>query len=199
MDKPLGALDKQLREHMQLKLKALHSQLGVTFVYVTHNQSEALTMSDRIAVFDQGVIQQVSQASTLYEKPCNRFVAGFVGDSNQFEGTVRRTTDEHCTVELTCGTRLRGLNVQRLPEGSPCIVAMRPERITPAAEEDSNQFQASAVDEVYCGDHIRLRCRIDEGSTFFVKIPLSEDPRRHSPGTHISLQVDPQHVRVFQP
>jgi len=199
MDEPLGALDKQLREHMQLELKALHHQLGVTFVYVTHDQSEALTMSDRIAVFDQGVIQQVSRASTLYEKPCNRFVAGFVGDSNQFAGTVRHTSDEDCMVELTCGTRLRGLNVQQLPEGSPCVVAMRPERITPAGTDDGNQFEASAVDEVYCGDHIRLRCRIDEGNTFFVKIPLTEDPGSHSPGTRISLQVDPQHVRVFQP
>ena len=199
MDEPLGALDKQLREHMQLELKALHRQLGVTFVYVTHDQSEALTMSDRIAVFDQGVIQQVSQANTLYEKPCNRFVAGFIGDSNQFTGTVLRTADEHCTVELTCGTQLRGLNVQQLTEGSPCIVAMRPERITPATADDSNQFQANAIDEVYCGDHIRLRCRIAEGDTFFVKIPLSEDPKSHLPGTHISLQVDPQHVRVFQP
>ncbi|MFX0591143.1 spermidine/putrescine ABC transporter ATP-binding protein, partial [Glaesserella parasuis] len=74
MDEPLGALDKQLREHMQLELKALHKRLGVTFVYVTHDQSEALTMSDRVAVFDQGVIQQLAPVTELYEYPDNQFV-----------------------------------------------------------------------------------------------------------------------------
>src|SRR6266581_2309668 len=82
MDEPLGALDKQLREHMQIEIKHIHGSLGVTFVFVTHDQSEALTMSDRIAVFDKGVIQQVDTASKLYEEPANAFVAGFIGESN---------------------------------------------------------------------------------------------------------------------
>jgi putative spermidine/putrescine transport system ATP-binding protein len=82
MDEPLGALDKQLREHMQLELKALHRRLGVTFVYVTHDQSEALTMSDRVAVFSEGVIQQIDAVDRLYETPANRFVASFVGDNS---------------------------------------------------------------------------------------------------------------------
>jgi ABC-type Fe3+/spermidine/putrescine transport system ATPase subunit len=88
MDEPLGALDKQLREHMQLELKALHRQLGVTFVYVTHDQGEALTMSDRVAVFNEGAIQQIDSVERLYETPANRFVAGFVGDSTELHGTV---------------------------------------------------------------------------------------------------------------
>jgi putative spermidine/putrescine transport system ATP-binding protein len=86
MDEPLGALDKQLREHMQLELKALHRRLGVTFVYVTHDQSEALTMSDRVAVFSEGVIQQVDPVDRLYETPSNRFVASFVGDNSVLDG-----------------------------------------------------------------------------------------------------------------
>ncbi len=199
MDEPLGALDKQLREHMQLELKALHRQLGITFVYVTHDQSEALTMSNRIAVFDQGVIQQVCAADALYEAPCNRFVAGFVGDSNQFPGTVRAIEGQLCQVELAGGVRLRGLNVQGLPAGAPCIVAMRPERILPAAEGGANAFQARAVDEVYFGDHVRLRCRLDGGDTFFVKMPLAADAGAHTPGTLIPLRVDPGHVRIFHP
>src|SRR5438128_3227285 len=81
MDEPLGALDKQLREHMQIELKELHRQLGVTFVYVTHDQGEALTMSDRVAVFNEGFIQQLDAVERLYERPANRFVAGFVGDN----------------------------------------------------------------------------------------------------------------------
>ena len=81
MDEPLGALDKQLREHMQIELKDLHRQLGVTFVYVTHDQAEALTMSDRVAVFNDGAIQQIDRVDRLYEAPANRFVAGFIGDN----------------------------------------------------------------------------------------------------------------------
>ena len=88
MDEPLGALDKQLREHMQIELKALHRQLGVTFVYVTHDQSEALTMSDRVAVFNDGRIQQIDRVDRLYETPSNRFVASFVGDNAVLDATV---------------------------------------------------------------------------------------------------------------
>ncbi|MGX5659952.1 ABC transporter ATP-binding protein [Castellaniella ginsengisoli] len=199
MDEPLGALDKQLREHMQLELKALHRQLGITFVYVTHDQSEALTMSNRIAVFDQGVIQQVCAADTLYETPCNRFVAGFVGDSNQFPGTVRAIEGDFCLIELSGGVQLRGLNVQGLAAGAPCVVAMRPERVLPGNGGGANLFQATAVDEVYFGDHVRLRCRLDGGDTFFVKMPLAADAGAHAPGTRIPLRIDPGHVRVFLP
>ncbi len=200
MDEPLGALDKQLREHMQLELKALHRQLGVTFVYVTHDQSEALTMSNRIAVFNQGIIQQVSRADTLYETPCNRFVAGFVGDSNQFPGTVKSTDGETCQVEIAGGQVLHGINVQSLTAGSPCIAAIRPERITPSSDGSAiNQFQASTIDEVYLGDHVRLRCQITPSETFFVKMPLVADPGVRAQGRQVRLQVAREHVRIFQP
>ncbi|WP_298015189.1 ABC transporter ATP-binding protein [uncultured Castellaniella sp.] len=199
MDEPLGALDKQLREHMQLELKALHRKLGITFVYVTHDQSEALTMSNRIAVFNQGIIQQVCRADTLYESPCNRFVAGFVGDSNQFPGTVRARDGDWCEVEVTGGPLLRGLNVQGLQTGASCVVAMRPERILPAGDEGPNRFHAQAVDEVYFGDHVRLRCRLGDSDTFFVKMPLAADAGTHAPGARIPLRIDPGHVRVFHP
>ncbi|MFV0282559.1 MAG: ABC transporter ATP-binding protein [Castellaniella sp.] len=199
MDEPLGALDKQLREHMQLELKALHRQLGITFVYVTHDQSEALTMSNRIAVFDQGVIQQVCAADMLYEAPCNRFVAGFVGDSSQFPGTIRTVEGDQCQIELAGGVSLRGLNIQNLTAGASCVVAMRPERVLPATAADLNAFQATAVDEVYFGDHVRLRCRMDGGDTFFVKMPLAADAGTHAPGTRIALRIDPGYVRVFLP
>ncbi|MFT0533883.1 ABC transporter ATP-binding protein [Castellaniella hirudinis] len=199
MDEPLGALDKQLREHMQLELKALHRKLGVTFVYVTHDQSEALTMSNRVAVFNQGVIQQVCSADHLYEFPCNRFVAGFVGDSNQFPGIVSAADDRWCEVQITDGPRLRGLNVQGLRAGSDCVVAVRPERILAVSGKPSNQFQAHAVDEVYFGDHVRLRCRLSDHESFFVKMPLAAEARQHTPGVPIPLWIDPEHIRVFQP
>src|SRR3990167_8471976 len=98
MDEPLGALDKQLREHMQIELKALHRRLGVTFVYVTHDQADALTMSDRVAVFNDGRIQQIDRVDRLYETPTNRFVANLVGDNAVLEAKVHATDGEECVV-----------------------------------------------------------------------------------------------------
>jgi len=93
MDEPLGALDKQLREQMQLEIRHLHRELGVTIVFVTHDQSEALTMSDRVAVFNDGIIQQIDTPQKLYEQPCNSFVAHFIGENNELSGTASRASD----------------------------------------------------------------------------------------------------------
>ncbi len=202
MDEPLGALDKQLREHMQLELKALHRSLGITFVYVTHDQSEALTMSDRVAVFDQGVIQQISPVRTLYEEPCNRFVAGFVGDCNQIAGTVETLYGENCVVRLSDGTAVHALNIGRLQPGSACVLAIRPERMGIAeGPQDSNALPAQAQDQVYFGDHVRLRCRVLDSATVFVKLPLDQKASlsRASAGSPLFLSVPTEHVRAFEP
>ena len=112
MDEPLGALDKNLREEMQYEIKHIHEKLGVTIVYVTHDQSEALTMSNRIAVFNDGVIQQLASPSVLYEEPENRFVAQFIGENNRLHGRVRSVEGQHCHVELDGGGTVRALNVR---------------------------------------------------------------------------------------
>ena len=117
MDEPLGALDKQLREHMQFEIKHLHESLGITVVYVTHDQGEALTMSDRVAVFNEGVIQQLADAQSLYEAPSNRFVAGFVGDSTVLRGTLGGNEDAPC-IELGQGQKLAGINVNNAAAGA---------------------------------------------------------------------------------
>lgn len=201
MDEPLGALDKQLREHMQLELKALHRSLGITFVYVTHDQTEALTMSDRVAVFDQGIIQQVAHVSTLYESPCNRFVAGFVGDCNQLQATVLSTHGDECAVRLPDGTTLTALNINGLSDAAPCILAIRPERIRVGAADQTNTIAATALDTVYFGDHVRLRCQITDNSPVFIKVPLSDSGAINtlSPGSSIHLHIAPQYARAFSP
>lgn len=201
MDEPLGALDKQLREHMQLELKALHRSLGITFVYVTHDQSEALTMSDRVAVFDQGVIQQVSAVDTLYESPCSTFVAGFVGDCNQLTAVVESVESGNCVIRLPDNSPLTALNVHDLAAGSSCIVAIRPERLHIAATGASNAIPARALDTVYFGDHVRLRCQIGDHASVFVKLPLRDGASINTidPGNTIFLQALPQHVRAFRP
>ena len=101
--------DKQLREQMQYEIKHIHENLGVTVVYVTHDQSEALTMSNRVCVFDDGVVQQVAAPDVLYEQPENAFVAQFIGENNTFVGTVQEASNGHCVAKVDTGESLKGL------------------------------------------------------------------------------------------
>ena len=182
MDEPLGALDKQLREHMQIELKELHRQLGVTFVYVTHDQGEALTMSDRVAVFNDGVIQQIDAADRMYETPANRFVAGFIGDSTVLHGTVRAARRRQRALRHRADRRPRdstGVNVngaagRRAGRGLHPARAHR--RCTARRpHERSNVLQAQRhAASIYFGDHLRLLCRSATARpTATVKLPLS--------------------------
>jgi putative spermidine/putrescine transport system ATP-binding protein len=201
MDEPLGALDKQLREHMQLELKELHRQLGVTFVFVTHDQGEALTMSDRVAVFNNGVIQQIDAADRMYETPANRFVAGFIGDGTMLPGTVR-TTDAgsgRCTVALADGREIVGLNVNGAAAGAQVVAGIRPERIAVHAGSDpgrANTIGAQVRDLVYFGDHLRLMCKVGELGEATVKMSLGA-PARPRPGDALWLELPPDLTRVY--
>jgi len=199
MDEPLGALDKQLREHMQLELKELHRKLGLTFVYVTHDQSEALTMSDRVAVFNDGAIQQIDEVTQLYETPANRFVAGFVGDNTVFRGKVTAVQGANCTVQLPCGSTLEGVNVNAASVGQAIQACIRPERICPQPDTDRatvNSLRAKVNDVIYLGDHLRLRCVVANQANATVKIALSSQTMPQ-PGDPIWLQLPPEHLRVY--
>src|SRR5215469_4995508 len=126
MDEPLSALDKQLREELQLEVKRLHKQLGITFVYVTHDQREALVMSDRIAVINHGHIEQVGAPAELYDRPVNRFVASFVGESNFLSATAVGNEAELVVANLG-STKVRAVGNGLLAAGTPLILAVRPE------------------------------------------------------------------------
>jgi putative spermidine/putrescine transport system ATP-binding protein len=204
MDEPLGALDKQLREHMQYELKALHETLGITFIYVTHDQGEALTMSDRVAVFDKGIVQQLDSVDRLYESPCNEFVANFIGDSNQLRGTIVSVTGEYCEFHLEDGTRLVGRNVGQPIVGASAVACVRPERMSVFAESDhangetANVLIGQARNLIYFGDHIRMRCAFQGQNECFVKVPLDTGvPEQFSPGAPVKLAFAPEHLRVF--
>jgi len=200
MDEPLGALDKQLREHMQLELKALHKRLGVTFVYVTHDQSEALTMSDRVAVFDQGIIQQLAVVDRLYEYPENLFVAGFIGDNNRFHGVLNAADGGNGSVRLPHGGLLHGVNANQAEIGQPVVACIRPERIhlLPLANATENAFPVNVSSLIYFGDHVRVRCAIPQQEDCFVKLSLN-DPALTGlqEGTVVALDIDPKHLRIF--
>lgn len=197
MDEPLGALDKQLREHMQIELKALHRRLGVTFVYVTHDQSEALTMSDRVAVFNDGLIQQIDTVTSLYETPSNRFVASFVGDSTVLQGTLTRVDATHCVVSMANGVTLQGVNVNQAAVGDAVQCSIRPERLHVATSPGTNTFAARVLDIIYFGDHLRLRCAVEGQAEATVKMALAHD-QLPAIGQEIHILAPQEHLRVYR-
>lgn len=191
MDEPLGALDKQLREHMQYEIKHLHESLGITVVYVTHDQSEALTMSDRVAVFDDGIIQQLAPPDDLYERPDNSFVAQFIGENNKLSGTVQSLDDRLATIKLTNGQMCQALAVKCGDVGSNTLISIRPERVRIGAVEDVNTTQARVLELIYLGDHIRCRLNVHENDDFIVKIPnaAGKGPLEIGQTTRVSWDV----------
>ena len=173
MDEPLGALDKQLREQMQYEIKHIHENLDVTVVYVTHDQSEALTMSNRICVFNSGIVQQLATPEDLYERPENAFVAQFIGENNTLLGSVAETSTESCTVHVGDGIEVKALNVNAGGIGSQTTLSLRPERVegNPENGKYPNVFDAQIEEMIYLGDHIRTRATVCGRSDFVVKIP----------------------------
>ena len=173
MDEPLGALDKQLREQMQLEIKHLHDELGVTVVYVTHDQSEALTMSDRIAVFHHGRIQQLAKPSELYERPANAFVASFIGENNRFDGTLVARDGASCRVRLADGSELDATVDTDIAPGAAVVLSLRPERVTIGPRPGANTLPAQMLEVIYLGDHCKLRMRVAGSEEFVAKVPAA--------------------------
>ena len=174
MDEPLGALDKQLREQMQYEIKHIHDRLGVTVVYVTHDQSEALTMSNRIAVFNDGVVQQLSTPDELYERPVNSFVAQFIGENNKLKGTVVEIgKDKVATVRLESGDIVKALAINVGNKGERTLLSVRPERveINPAKGSADVVLKGRIAELIYLGDHIRARLEVAGHNDFIVKVP----------------------------
>ncbi|MEM9145463.1 MAG: ABC transporter ATP-binding protein [Pseudomonadota bacterium] len=173
MDEPLGALDKQLREHMQYEIKHLHERLGVTVVYVTHDQSEALTMSDRIAVFNDGVVQQLAPPEVLYEKPDNAFVAGFIGENNRMTGRVTAIEGGTARVSIANEIEVGAMAVACDGVGSATMLSIRPERVIIGDASAPNAMEGTVVELIYLGDHIRCRMEVAGHDQFIVKVPNS--------------------------
>ena len=193
MDEPLGALDKRLRETMQYEIMRLHRELSLTIVYVTHDQAEALTMSDRVAVFSDGRVQQAATPTELYENAQNAFVANFVGENNGLTGRVVNTDENWATLALSDGTVIRGRCEHGLLAGDEAMLALRPERAhIPAAEgtqadEQSNVVSARVDELVYCGDHHRVHLTLGSRDSIVVKVPNTQRHALPSPGSSIEI------------
>jgi spermidine/putrescine transport system ATP-binding protein len=198
LDEPLGALDLKLRKQMQVELKHLQKQLGITFIYVTHDQEEALTMSDRIAVMNGGIIEQIGTPDEIYERPATRFVAGFIGETNLFVGTVRSVNRERVTLDLNTGcvpAKNIGFTV-----GNAVYLTVRPERIrfSPFRDDGTINLQGWVKEQIYAGSVLKTIVRLSDDMEVIVNETVGQSCCGLSPGSEVFLTWEPEWAAVMK-
>ena len=199
MDEPLGALDRRLREELQYEIRRIHRDLGVTVLYVTHDQQEAMVMSDRVAVFRAGSIEQIASPEALYEEPERAFVARFIGENNRLHGRVANVGhDGICAVDVG-GETVQALRVAPCVPGDATTLSIRPERVAVAPEAGlyTNEFDAGIEDITFLGDHLRLRLSVCDRSDFVVKIPNMVGHGAVIEGDRVRIGWTPTDCRVL--
>jgi spermidine/putrescine transport system ATP-binding protein len=200
LDEPLGALDLQLRLQMQDELRRLHKSLGNTFIFVTHDQGEAMAMSDRIAVMDQGHILQIGTPEDIYEAPRTRFVADFVGHTNVFDGHVSRIDDNGECLVACSGLTFRCIAPAGLTLEQPVSVALRFEDVTLGGDPgsaDGTGCSATVTEKMYLGGMFRLETRTDEGVALTSDVTNSDAARLFAEGDTVNLTWQPANVSVL--
>ena len=198
MDEPLGALDRKLREAMQFEIKRLQRELSLTVIHVTHDQEEALAMSDRIAVINRGAVEQVGTPEAVYERPATAFVAGFLGDCNALEGTVLRAGPGRLEVRTAGGLELAARALAGAAPDAPVRLAIRPERmglLSPEATAD-NVVEAVVEEAVYLGESLRLLARPARGEALTLKVPRGMPSP--APGTTVRLGFPAAALMAFR-
>ena len=176
LDEPLAALDLKLRQHMLLELDTIHDQVGITFMYVTHDQGEAMSLSDRIAVMNSGRVEQLDTPAKIYEAPVSSFVAAFIGDTNFFEGTIVATDGDYCTIQVPGFAAICAYNDKKLDVGQKVHLSVRPEKIrvtlTPPPPEKGariNVFQSQVTDVIYQGVYTKYWLKSGDRSVSALK------------------------------
>jgi len=203
LDEPLGALDLKLRKEMQIELKRIQEQVGITFIYVTHDQEEALSMSDRVAVMSNGVIEQLDEPRVIYDRPASAFVADFIGDMNFVAGTVTEGADGRYAVDAGAGLVLRGHG--DAVRGSSVTVGLRPERLVAelgSSQGHDNSADATVLTKMYLGDQIQIVVSIATGTEIVVREQrASADPALDSihPGDRIVIRWDDKALLLLGP
>jgi spermidine/putrescine transport system ATP-binding protein len=208
LDEPLGALDLKLRKALQLELKGIQKEIGITFVYVTHDQEEALTMSDRIAVMNRGIVEQVAVPEEVYERPETTFVAGFIGVSNLMPGTVRSLSGQIATVELEAGVTVES-KANGLATGERCHAVVRPEKlyVTPKGEavaahaENEQSVEGVVTSSIYLGTATQLVVELKGGARMTVLCPNTNEAERQSlpgGGAEVKLAWTPEHIHLVR-
>lgn len=188
LDEPLGALDLKLREQMQLELKRIQREVGTTFIYVTHDQKEAITMSDQIAVMNRGVVEQIGDASEIYENPKTAFVAGFIGDTNLFRGRVASTSGMDTVIECE-GMTIRAKARATTSVGDAVAIAVRPEKLVVGAAlaDCENRYEVVIQDAIYLGSHTHYLARLRSGAAVSVLVQNAERAGGPSPGERVEI------------
>ena len=194
MDEPLGALDRKLREQLQLEIKRVHRERGISVLYVTHDQEEALTMSDRIAVFDHGRIQQIGTPEELYDRPSTRFVASFIGDTNLVSGRAISMADGVCEIETSAG-RVRASARRPIANGAAVVVAVRPERV--ALEATGEGLGGVVTDVIFVGTARKYAVRLSDGTECFALRQVGTASMARV-GTAMRLSWDAAHATAFE-
>jgi spermidine/putrescine transport system ATP-binding protein len=204
LDEPLGALDLKLRKQLQVELKRIQREVGITFIYVTHDQEEALTMSDRIAVMNRGVVEQVSDPETVYERPATTFVAGFIGVSNLMPGQVISANGAGAQLRLDAGPTVRTPDAAGATSGERAHAVVRPEKLvlTPAGEtgpEGRPSVEGQVESSLYLGTATQMVVRLGDGTRMTVLVPNADaEARRDLPaagdGARLSWSDENIHI-----
>ncbi len=197
LDEPLGALDLKLRKAMQIELKHIQEQVGITFVYVTHDQEEALTMSDLIAVMKDGLIQQLGDPGTLYKKPVNKFVADFIGESNFIKGKVDSVAGEKAMIQVG-GEKVEAGGGASLKAGDEVTFTIRPEKInlSPAGR---GGITGTIQDRVYIGTDTRYLVGLSTGETVIARIQngCGSEAGEFAKGEQVAVGWSAEDVRIL--
>jgi len=191
MDEPLGALDRKLREQLQLEIKRVHRERNISVLYVTHDQDEALTMSDRIAVFDKGRIEQIGTPEELYDRPATRFVASFIGDTNLLAGRVLDVAGGICEIDTAAG---RVAASARLPIaiGASVVVAVRPERVMLGTLQAAGAgLEGTIIEQIFLGTGKKYVVRLADGTELVALRPIGDPPfEQATPKVRVSWAPD---------
>jgi putative spermidine/putrescine transport system ATP-binding protein len=204
LDEPFGALDRKLREQMQLEVRRLQRRLGLTTLFITHDQEEALVMSDRIAVLDKGRLQQVGLPQEVYEAPANPFIADFIGESNIFNGVIETGRDEHVRVRLERGPviEVAGLGKPMPNAGQRVRVMVRPERFIDLSSNSSavqtNRIEGSVIESAYIGVSDKYRIATSEGLDVLLRLPSGPSSRRYRIGEQITAGFHAADARLIE-
>jgi spermidine/putrescine transport system ATP-binding protein len=198
LDEPFGALDLKLRKQMQVETKKLQQRLGITFIFVTHDQEEALTMSNSIGVINKGLIEQMGNSQEIYERPSTKFVAGFIGEANILDGVVQdvqggRAVVRHNAVDLV-------VQADGVAAGENVFLSVRPEkiRVGNAADSCENRFEGSVVDEVYVGLASKVTVQLDEGPKITANVQIGNIGQSFALGSRVKLGWNPSNAIVVK-
>jgi spermidine/putrescine transport system ATP-binding protein len=199
LDEPLGALDLKLRKGLQVELKRIQQEVGITFVYVTHDQEEALTMSDRIAVMNRGRIEQIADPEEVYERPATTFVAGFIGVSNLMPGVVRKTGAKG-EVQLDSGVKVTA-DVNGFSVGDRCQAVVRPEKLSIGSSRSEPSVEGLVESSLYLGTSTQLIVQLPDDVRMTVLVPNADEAQRQQlpgGGANVKLSWAPEHMHVVR-